>query len=145
MTNTPIEWNDKLLTGVDEIDRQHRFLVATLHDIQVRLNENPKHRLPERILRDLLAYAIYHFDTEEQLMKRHGYEFAEPALATLHVKQHRHFSSQIVDLRAQSQTGDAGTEETLLAFLTSWLYEHIAHTDQGLGEFICARTAKHDT
>ena len=58
-----------MLTGVPEIDRQHRILVDALIEARASLSGDPADPLFERITRDLLAYAIYHFDTEEQSMQ----------------------------------------------------------------------------
>ena len=74
MSNSePIQWSDALLTGVAEIDRQHRILVDTLNEARVKLTVETDDPLFEQITRDLLAYAIYHFNTEEQLMQQFGY------------------------------------------------------------------------
>jgi hemerythrin-like metal-binding protein len=134
-----IVWNDSLLTGVDEIDRQHRILVNTLNEVNSKLAEHPSEKLFEQITRDLLAYAIYHFETEEQLITRFGYDRADPAAAAAHVQQHRGFSQRVVALRDEVHSGQAVSPDALLTFLRDWLTEHICTTDQRLGRFICAR------
>src|SRR5690242_14394389 len=80
----PTEWSDSMLTGVDEIDQQHRVLVNTLNDFAAKLAGNSDDRLFEQVTRDLLAYAIYHFETEEELIKRYGYDAAENDDANAH-------------------------------------------------------------
>jgi hemerythrin len=75
-SHDPIIWNNDLVTGVEEIDHQHRILVKTLNDAGVQLTGNRDAALLEQITRDLLAYAIYHFETEEELMAQHNYTTA---------------------------------------------------------------------
>jgi len=136
--SAPMEWTDGLLTGIDEIDRQHRILIDTLIAARAALN-CPGAGLPfEQITRDLLAYAIYHFDTEEQLMQRHGYGMFDPELAEWHLAQHRGFSARVVAMRADESRGNGEGDAALLAFLEGWLVNHILTTDQSLAQFIHA-------
>ncbi len=130
-----IQWSDAMLTGVDEIDAQHRILVDTLIEANASLTDNASDPLFEQITRDLLAYAIYHFDTEEQLMLRHGYASED---AATHVSEHRGFSERVVALRSEARSGTPGARDALLAFLRSWLINHILSSDQRLGRFIRA-------
>jgi hemerythrin len=133
-----IEWNDAMLTGVAEIDAQHRILVDTLIEAQTKLTGNLSDPLFEQITRDLLAYAIYHFDTEEKLMRQYNYTTADPGDAVAHLAQHRRFSEQVVTLRTEAREGKPGSRDALLAFLQNWLIDHILTSDQRLGRFICS-------
>lgn len=132
------QWSDAMVTGVDEMDAQHRILVDALAEATVRLNNAGPGRLFEQLTRDLLAYAIYHFSTEEELMRRYGYATAIPDEAAAHLAQHRHFSQRVVALRAEGRHGDAGSRDNLIAFLRDWLINHILTTDRRLGQFICS-------
>jgi|GEM_PF-321449 hemerythrin-like metal-binding protein len=138
----PIQWSDSMLTGVTEIDQQHRILVDTLNAAKVKLTSEADNSLFEKITRDLLAYAIYHFNAEEQLMKQFGYAAAVPEEAKLHLAAHRHFSEQVVALRAEAREGKPYSRDALLDFLKNWLTNHIMTTDKRLGEFICSKTTK---
>jgi hemerythrin-like metal-binding protein len=131
-----IEWNDAMLTGVDEIDAQHKILVDTLIEVQTKLTGNLSDPLFEQITRDLLAYAIYHFDTEEKLMRQYDYATAAHDEMATHLTQHRRFSEQVVALRANAREGNPGSRDALLTFLKNWLINHILTTDQRLGKFI---------
>lgn len=143
MSNSePIQWSDALLTGVAEIDRQHRILVDTLNEARVKLTVETDDPLFEQITRDLLAYAIYHFNTEEQLMQQFGYSTASPEEAGAHLAAHRSFSEQVVALRDKARAGNPGSREALLVFLKNWLTNHIMTTDKRLGQFICSHITK---
>jgi len=137
----PIEWNDSLLTGVAEIDQQHRILVDSINEANIRLMEDHEIALIEQITKDLLSYAIYHFETEEDLMQQYGYEAASADEASMHQKQHREFSSTVITVRDGLRDGKTISREDLLAFLNSWLVNHIMHTDQHLGAFIRQKRA----
>lgn len=138
----PIQWSDDMLTGVAELDRQHRVLVSTLNEAKAKLTSEADDPVFEQITRDLLAYAIYHFNTEEQLMKQYGYAAASLEEAGSHLAAHRNFSEQVVALRDNARDGKPGAREALLDFLTNWLTHHIMTTDKKLGQFVCAVRAK---
>jgi hemerythrin-like metal-binding protein len=138
----PIQWSDAMLTGVAEIDRQHRILVDTLSEAQVKLTSEMDDPLFEKITRDLLAYAIYHFNTEEQLMQKYSYSSDAPEEARSHLAAHRGFSEQVVALRDEAHSGEPNSREELLVFLKDWLTNHIMTTDKRLGQFICSHMTK---
>lgn len=132
----PIEWTEKLVTGVPEIDNQHRVLVDSINEANIRLMSDHDIKLVEQITKDLLSYAIYHFETEEDLMQQTGYEHESADDAQLHQKQHREFSAQVIAVRDGLRDGKAISRKDLLAFLNGWLVNHIMNTDQRLGAFI---------
>jgi hemerythrin-like metal-binding protein len=132
----PIEWTDKLATGVAEIDRQHRYLVDAINDANYKLTNFPDPKLIEQITKDLLGYAIYHFETEEDLMRQHGYADEQTVDAAVHQKQHRDFSAQVIAVRDTLRSGNQVSIQDLLGFLNSWLVNHIMNTDQLLAAFI---------
>ncbi len=139
MTTTDrIEWSDALATGVDEIDEQHRILVNILAEAEALHAGEGSGAQFEQIFRDLLAYAIYHFETEEALMARHGYGRSDPAAAEAHLAQHRDFSARVAQLRADVRRDDRASREALVRFLRGWLIHHILSTDKALGRFILA-------
>ncbi|MDO9046984.1 MAG: hemerythrin domain-containing protein [Methylobacter sp.] len=88
----------------------------------------------EEITRDLLSYALYHFETEEGLMQK--YDYIEDADA--HIRQHRSFSAKVVAVRNDIKTGILISREDLLSFLNSWLINHILNTDKGMTAFLLA-------
>lgn len=137
----PIEWNEKLVTGVAEIDQQHRVLVDAINEANVRLMTDHDIKLVEQITKDLLSYAIYHFETEEDLMQQFGYQETSAEDAELHQKQHREFSAQVIAVRDGLRDGRSISREDLLGFLNGWLVNHIMSTDQRLGAFIRRKRA----
>ncbi|MCB1955811.1 MAG: hemerythrin family protein [Rhodocyclaceae bacterium] len=138
----PIRWSDAMLTGVDEIDRQHRVLVNTLNEIIVCLPDQDDDELAERITRDLLGYALYHFETEQGLMLRSGY-LRECALdAASHLAQHRAFSERVESLRNGINRGLELDLEGLTRFLHDWLIGHIMNSDVRFGRFLRGETVE---
>lgn len=141
-SHDPIIWNNDLVTGVEEIDHQHRILVKTLNDAGVQLSGNRDAALLEQITRDLLAYAIYHFETEEELMAQTSYAVACPQDAAAHQQQHRSFSAKVVAVREGLKSGTPISREDLLSFLNGWLVGHIMNTDKKLAAFILGQQSQ---
>lgn len=134
-----LSWNDGFATGVAEIDEQHMILVHTLNEASVRLASAAGPSLLEQITQDLLAYALYHFETEEALMQEYGFEEDARPDWTSHLDQHRAFSAKVVGVREGLKSGNPIAPAELLAFLNQWLVNHILSTDKRLGVFIVER------
>lgn len=132
----PIEWSDQMTTGVAQIDTQHRFLVDTLRQANSRLLDDHETALLGEIAKDLLTYAIMHFETEENLMRRYGYAEAFPELAKVHIAQHRDFSHQVVAVCDNLREGRQVSRVDVLKYLNEWLRHHVLGIDQKLGAFL---------
>jgi hemerythrin-like metal-binding protein len=140
----PIEWSEKMTTGIGQIDTQHRFLVDTLRTANNRLLNDHEGPLLGEIAKDLLAYAIVHFETEEDLMKRYGYAEAFPEIANIHVAQHRDFSHQVVAVCDKLREGRHVSRIDVLKYLNEWLRNHVLGIDQKLGDFVRGAASKQE-
>ncbi len=129
-----IVWHDKLVTGIGKIDEQHQILVNLLNEANIKLTPNNNAKFLEEITRNLLSYALYHFETEEGLMQKYGYIEDSDA----HIRQHRSFSAKVVAVRNEIKTGIPISREDLLSFLNSCLINHILNTDKQFAAFLLA-------
>lgn len=137
MSNTnKIAWEKSFETGIDDIDDQHRILVNTLNEVDQKLTDDTSLETLETITKDLLSYALYHFETEEEMMHEYHYKEHHSNDFESHMKQHRDFSAKVVDIRESIKLGHPINKDELLSFLTSWLINHINKTDKKLGEFL---------
>jgi len=134
-----IVWNENFATGVPEIDEQHMILVHTLNEASVKLQRDTKIETLQQITQDLLSYALYHFETEEELMQECGYPEEAQADAAQHLEQHRAFSSKVVAVHERIKSGTPPSSAELLGFLSDWVTHHILKTDKKLGAFILAK------
>lgn len=131
-----IVWNDALVTGIDKIDEQHQILVNLFNEANSKLTVNNNAEFLEQITRDMLSYALYHFETEEEMMQE--YNYAEDEIDNTHIRQHRGFSAKVVAVRNDIKAGVLISRENLLSFLNSWLIDHILNTDKQLAAFLLA-------
>lgn len=134
-----LEWSEALKTGVEVIDEQHMILVHTLNEAAERLAHEATAETLGQITQDLLSYALYHFETEEELMQEYGYRDAEGDGMQRHLDQHRGFSSKVVAIREGIKSGNLIAPQDLIGFLNDWLVQHIQHTDKDLAAFVLAK------
>ncbi|MGM0533973.1 MAG: bacteriohemerythrin [Campylobacterota bacterium] len=131
-----ITWKSDYETGIDAIDEQHQILVATLKEANDTLSSDYSLENLENITKDLLSYALYHFETEEEMMQESGYDKQRPGEYESHMKQHRDFSAKVVKIRESLKAGQLIEQEELIGFLINWLINHINKTDKKLGVFL---------
>lgn len=131
-----IKWSKDYETGIEEIDEQHHILVNTLNEANELLTKEYSLENLQNITKDLLSYALYHFETEEELMQEYNYEGEAPKDYEYHMKQHRDFSAKVVEVRDSLKSGNLIEQDELISFLLNWLLNHIDKTDKKLGKFL---------
>jgi hemerythrin-like metal-binding protein len=131
-----LEWGPKLLTGIEAIDEQHEMLVDMLNEANLRMRALVERSVVEDIVRDLMSYALYHFETEEELMLERAYAQESPDDAATHSREHREFSQTVASVQQDLVAGKPITREVLLGFLNNWLVNHILNTDMRLAAFL---------
>ena len=128
---TFMPWTDSLLTGIAEVDEQHRWLVdATnrLHNEIIR--DKPDNKVIGDILFGLVDYTYNHFIMEEDLFSRLGYPESEA-----HIAQHNKFTRDVNALLERHEHGDVVNTEAL-TLLREWLTQHIMKTDKAYVPFM---------
>ena len=119
-----IEWNDSLSVGVTVIDDDHKTLIDLLNRYLQAL-ETKKTLVVEEVFRELEHYTHYHFAREEELMAQCGYEQLDD-----HKHRHEVLCDSLRDYYNDVLWGaDAEQEAEIIAFLNSWLTEHIMGED----------------
>ena len=126
-----MSWNENFVTGIAVIDEQHQWLIDLINDAApvLALNYNRNHVRAERLLDELVNYAVFHFDTEDRLMREYR---IDPRHHEGHLQSHGKFATEVVRMRAAYSNGDAPSGGALLTFLANWLVFHILGEDQAL-------------
>lgn len=124
-----VEWIDALNTGVEEIDNQHRTLVAMLNDLYDASQSQDGNAKSLEIIEAMKVYALKHFSTEEQYMNKYKY----PAMMD-HLAEHASFVSKVMALAGRS--ADPGFVPMVVKFLKQWLTEHISNVDVKMGRYL---------
>ncbi|MGB0722192.1 MAG: bacteriohemerythrin [Gammaproteobacteria bacterium] len=124
-------WSDEFVTGLDNIDEQHRWLVDQTNQLHDTITRGSTDREEVgRLLNGLVEYTFNHFVLEEELFQRLGYEESSE-----HLKEHNSFIREVsAMLKLHEDGGDVTV--TALEFLKEWLRHHILVVDMAYVPFM---------
>lgn len=139
-----ILWRNEFSIGFEEIDTQHKRLLALLNNLNsLVLDETAQHAQSDpllRMLEELNEYAVTHFQAEEVLMHNHLKDDDEHLAG--HLVAHRTYWTIIVSLKHRYFKGDTKIYKELLKYLNQWWINHIRQTDQEMGRRLRLNGAK---
>lgn len=124
-----IEWDDSFSVGDDEIDRQHRQLIAVINRLARLIGGEAEgeQASPQAIFDQLADYVTSHFAYEEQRIVDAGYPLDK---VEAHRGEHRRILKSLQRFESQLEGGDESTMKELLPFLYGdWLTNHICAVD----------------
>ena len=125
MTRIFILWNESYNIGIGNIDTQHKKLVDIINELYESFVDQTTGQKLHKILKELEDYTIYHFGTEEELFKKHGYPQTEA-----HLAEHKGFVERIKQFNADLIDGKTSLTFQLMNYLKNWLLGHICGSDQ---------------
>jgi hemerythrin-like metal-binding protein len=129
-----ITWSDKLSVGVEKIDLQHQVIVDLTNDLHEAMTVGKGYTVLAKVLDESLRYGVYHFETEDRLMKTHGLygDYLQ------HDLQHKRFIEYLTTLKVElkSEPYNQNFNITVLNFLSAWFNQHILKSDKKLGIFL---------
>lgn len=125
-----IEWSDQISIGHPILDQDHRILLELVNQIANPENSNDRTTI-RFVIDELVNYAYFHFNREEQIMAAAGY----PGLDR-HRKIHERMMVEVKHLqqRFDEQGENIGSE--LSQFLNEWLINHIMKIDKEYGPYV---------
>jgi len=130
-----LELDPLLLTGIDEIDGQHRELFARIGALLEASRSGRSREEVVRLLEFLGSYVVDHFAAEERTMEETGY----PRLGG-HRAEHLQFMKELAILRHELKS-EGPTNLFVIRVgnrVTEWLREHIYRTDRILADWLKA-------
>ena len=136
-----IAWSDaKFSVKNPTIDSQHQRLVEMINELNEAMASRKGFDTTNKVLEKAVAYTVYHFQTEEELMEK----FAYPGRAA-HKAQHEAFKTKVAALQRDFSEHDASVPRELLSYLREWLTQHIVTVDRELGTFLMDHEVKPPT
>ena len=128
------EWSEQYSVGDAEIDGQHQNLLGFLNKYYEAMNEGKGRDIMDAIFAEMKAYALYHFQSEEQRMEEARY----PDLDR-HKKIHAAFVNKVLEFEKKKEAGDLLVSVNLAKFLSTWLREHILGDDKKYAPYLAAK------
>lgn len=113
---------EELLTGIHEIDDEHKKLFDILERLQAIVAADENWSVVYFAMAELEQYARTHFAVEEALMRLHDY----PSLDK-HVAEHRGFSRRLAQLEQETVLKEVSLG--VIEFIKEWLLGHIGGSD----------------
>ena len=115
---------DTLLTGIQAVDDQHLALVALHNEIVTGFDEQrPPYYTIEALAR-LYQYSRQHFESEERIMLRYGYEGLDE-----HQRDHRALLEQLRRVVLDYRRRPESVNESIKSFVHEWVVQHIEEDD----------------
>ncbi len=131
-----IGWSFTFESGHPEIDSQHMELVRILNYIGGTVVSGGLATDVRPILKVFIDSVRKHFSFEEELMNRHGYPEVKRH-HDVHLSLIETLSSYDLQLKRNAKLDLAKLVESL----STWLIEHILHSDKKLGRFLVVAQA----
>ncbi len=128
-----IVWNDTFSVHVPEIDDQHKKwidIINELHDTLMRQQGKVLLRITGETFRAMEEYSRFHFDYEEEYMRKINY----PGLER-HKQEHDDFRIKIVGYQKELEAGDLILNSEVMKILMNWLTQHILTQDKGYSSY----------
>jgi methyl-accepting chemotaxis protein/hemerythrin len=133
---TAFVWDIKMSVGIEVIDKQHQHFIGLLNKVyEAIITSKPKEQ-DLVILDELINYAVYHFQTEEELFAKSNYPDAAE-----HIRVHEELKSKVLDFAEKYKSGETADLINMLDFLEDWLVEHLTVYDQKYAAHISAYLA----
>lgn len=126
-----LTWSDSMSIGVEEVDAQHKQLLALVNDTDAAVAAGASREAAAKALQRLCDYVVEHFATEEALMDPDRYPEYDK-----HMTEHMECTNLALEfLQALGEGKDVSLPD-FLAFAQQWIQDHIMGTDQTLGKFV---------
>jgi hemerythrin len=129
------EWDDKLSTGHEKIDRQHKQLIEALNRLIEACSSGEGSAELGNTLEFLNSYIMKHFSDEEKIMQEYGYPDYQR-----HKGYHDDFTKVVRGLTDQLLS-DGPTDQLVgmvHSKIASWLTNHIKGEDFRLAAHVKA-------
>lgn len=116
-------------TGIEEIDAQHRELLACFDRLAYWIAQGKGWAASLDAVNALTDYAIKHFRDEEDYLRRNGYPHLDE-----HIRDHERLLREVQALTAKTLDGEEAGDE-LLGLLRNWILDHIGAEDMAFARY----------
>lgn len=130
--NIPVkfDFSKRYMLSNDDINQHHRYLFDAVNKFYYYLKTAPNTKKLDKLNINLYNYIIFHFDYEHKLMLHYNFDKKYPKYLSSHIKAHNAFWVKMSEF---NKTKDY---ESMLQFLSNWLYIHIDKVDREMNQLI---------
>jgi hemerythrin len=120
-----VEWNDAFSVGVHKIDEEHKKFFSLTNRLFDNMRGAQDQEVVGSVLKELQQYVVYHFRTEESLLKMYNYPDINK-----HKQEHEDAVQKVNKFALEYERGQPTVDIELLKFLSDWLQNHILQADR---------------
>ncbi|MBU0688061.1 MAG: bacteriohemerythrin [Gammaproteobacteria bacterium] len=124
-----MSWTQDLETGITVIDDQHKRIIDFINQLDDACRTGNADET-EHVMEGLLNYTVTHFEFEESLQEKAGYQYLKG-----HQRIHELFMKKVAAIRERARNGEDVAPE-LLKLLQGWLVNHIKGEDRDYVESV---------
>ena len=130
-SNFPLEWIPAYSVRIKKLDEQHKEEFALI-DATVRFYRNrPDVPEPLPIVDELIVFASEHFQTENELMEKHGFPHFRD-----HRDEHQRLEETLENLRKRMDEVEAAE---IVNFLKDWILRHTLLMDRQYIDYLTSK------
>ena len=128
-----LEWRDSFVTGIQEIDDQHKELFQIINKLFDACSQGKGKDEVKNVIDFLSDYVVRHFATEESLQQQYNYPEYDA-----HKKLHEDFINEFSDIKKEFEAQGATPMFVMQVNrrVVDWLIMHIGRVDKELGKFL---------
>jgi hemerythrin-like metal-binding protein len=127
-----VTWSERMSVGVPLLDSDHKTLIGLINHLNRSIGDEEEYAAVGSVLQALEEYAAHHFAREEAMMDACRYP-----LLPRHHGTHAEFTKKVKDLTSRYSQDKSGVRaRECLAFLNSWLIDHICTTDMNYRSWV---------
>ncbi len=133
-----ISWRDDLSLGVEQIDDQHKELLARFDMLLAACKQGKGSEEVLHLLSFLDEYVVKHFGDEEVLQRQSKFPGYES-----HHREHETFIERIAELKGRMRSEGGVQIDHVLdtnKLLLDWLIRHISVRDREVGRHLKSRS-----
>ena len=127
-------WKDTYRVDIQTIDSQHQKLFDIINQFYLGIHQKKSNTAMLEIIDELKKYSIYHFNTEEALMKQYNFIGLKR-----HVSEHENFKQKVNEFEEKVKSDKLVLSMAVTSFLEEWIRKHILSTDMEYSGFLTSR------
>lgn len=130
------KWSQKFSVDIPFIDGQHQELFKLVEELSTAVEQGLEIDKSYTMAR-LEVYSLYHFTSEEHLMKKYDY----PGMDS-HLKEHKEFRVKIMRFKNEFLEGGEQDEKMareIVKFLENWIASHILVIDKKYSPYLSGK------
>ena len=135
MAENFFKWDrEKLTTYVDAMDDEHQKLISLMNQLYTQYEAKASHSELSRILKELAAWTVTHFEHEEKFFDKLPYD-----RAAVHKHIHQTLLADLKKHQAEFEKSKVLSPDFFI-FLKTWLTAHIIGVDKKYGMIAICKT-----